>query len=78
LLKTILISQALRSNSNKWDLIKLKTPIRGRAPSSGQNGNVQNGGKYTNPISDKILIPKICKDFKKLDIKLIIQLNYGI
>ena len=38
-----LIAQALRLTVNKWGILKLKTSIRPKTLSKGQNGNLQNG-----------------------------------
>jgi hypothetical protein len=59
---------AVRSRINKWDLIKLQSFCKAkdtvkktkRPPRDWEN-------MFTNPTSDRRLIPNLCKEFKTLD-----------
>jgi hypothetical protein len=52
-------AQAKRSTINKWDFMKLKTFVRLRASSVGQNSRQQKEKIITNLTSDRRLISKI-------------------
>jgi len=64
------VVQTLRSTSDKWDLIKLKSFCKERRMSIRQNGNLHIGKKiFTNLTLNRGLISKIYKELKKLDSK---------
>jgi protoporphyrinogen oxidase len=61
------MSQALRSIIDKWDLMKQKSFYKAKDTSIGQICNLQFGKNvFTNLASDRVLISKIYKEFKKL------------
>jgi hypothetical protein len=41
------IMQALRSTTNKWDIVKMKSFCKAKVPSIGQNGSPQNGKRFS-------------------------------
>ena len=64
------MAQALRSTIDKWDLMKLKSFCKAKDTVNRTKWQPSNGEKFfTNPTSDRRLIFKIYKEFKKLDSK---------
>lgn len=62
-------AQVLKSIFNKWNLLKLETFCKEEL-SLEQNGSLQIGKRSSpNPTFYKVLISKIYKELKKLDIK---------
>ena len=41
------IKQALRPEINTWDLMKLKHSVKQKTPSIGQDGNPENGKRFS-------------------------------
>ena len=68
------VAQTIRESINTWDLLKLRSFCKAkdtviktkRHPTEWEN-------IFTNPTSDKGLISKIYKEFKKLDMKILIN-----
>ena len=61
------MAQALRSTIDKWDLIKLESFCKAKNIVDKTNLQPTDWEKiFTNPTSDRGLISKIYKDFKKL------------
>ena len=66
--------QAIRETMNKWDLLKLRSFCKTKDTVSKTKRLPSDWEKiFTNPSSDKGLIPKICKELKKLDTKTLIN-----
>jgi hypothetical protein len=62
------IAQALRSKTNKWDIMKLISLCKAKDTVNGTKRQPTEWEKIcTNPISDRGLIPKIYKELKELD-----------
>ena len=61
------VAQTLRSAINKWDLLKPRSFCKAKERVSKIKRQPTNWKKlFTNPISDRGLISKIYKEFKKL------------
>ena len=62
------IAYALRSRIDKWDLIKLQSFCKAKDTVKKTKWQPTNWEKiFTNPTSDRGLIPNIYKELKKLD-----------
>ena len=62
------LAQALRSTINKWDLMKLKSFCKAKDIVNRTKSQPTEWEKiFTNPTSDRGLIFKIYKEFRKLD-----------
>ena len=73
-LKRTPMAQALRSTTDKWNLIKLQRFCKAKDPISRAEWQSSDWERIlTNPTSDKGLISKIYKELKKLDINPIIH-----
>jgi hypothetical protein len=67
-LNRTLMAQALRSAIDKWDFMKLKTFCKSKDTVNRSEWQPIHWERiFTNPISDKGLISKIYKEFKKLN-----------
>jgi hypothetical protein len=67
-LKRTPMAQALRSTIDKWDLMKLKSFCKAKDTVNGSKWQPTDWEKiFLNAISDRELIPKIYKEFEKLD-----------
>ena len=64
------MSESISWSINKWDLLKLKRFCKAKDTVNRTKWQPSNGEKFfTNPTSDRRLIFKIYKEFKKLDSK---------
>ena len=64
------MSESISWSINKWDLLKLKRFCKAKDTVNRTKWQPSNGEKiFTNPTSDRGLIFKIYKEFKKLDTK---------
>ena len=64
------LSESISWSINKWDLLKLKRFCKAKDTVNRTKWQPSNGEKFfTNPTSDRRLIFKIYKEFKKLDSK---------
>ena len=64
------MSESISWSINKWDLLKLKRFCKAKDTVNRTKWQPSNGEKiFTNPTSDRGLILKIYKEFKKLDSK---------
>ena len=64
------MSESISWSINKWDLLKLKRFCKAKDTVNRTKWQPSNGEKiFTNPTSDRGLIFKIYKEFKKLDSK---------
>ena len=62
------MAYALRSRIGKWDLIKLQSFCKAKDTVVRTKRQPTDWEKiFTNPITDRGLISKICKELKKLD-----------
>ena len=62
------LSEIISWSINKWDLLKLKRFCKAKDTVNRTKWQPTNGEKiFTNPTSDRGLIFKIYKEFKKLD-----------
>jgi hypothetical protein len=62
------MAQALRSTIDKWDLMKLKSFCKAKDTVNKTKWQPTDSEKiFISPISDRELISKIYKEFKKLD-----------
>ena len=67
-------TQTIREAMNKWDLLKLRSFCKAKDTVSRTKRLPSAWEKiFTNPSSDKGLISKIYKEFKKLDTKTLIN-----
>ena len=64
------LSESISWSINKWDLLKLKRFCKAKDTVNRTKWQPSNGENiFTNPTSDRGLILKIYKEFKKLDSK---------
>ena len=64
------LSESISWSINKWDLLKLKRFCKAKDTVNRTKWQPTNGEKiFTNPTSDRGLIFKIYKEFKKIDSK---------
>ena len=64
------MSESISWSINKWDLMKLQRFCKAKDTVNRTKWQPSNGEKFfTNPTSDRRLIFKIYKEFKKLDSK---------
>ena len=64
------MSESISWSINKWDLLKLKRFCKAKDTVNRTKWQPSNGEKFfTNPTSDRRLIFKIYKEFKKLEYK---------
>ena len=68
-LNITLVSQTLRETINKWDLLKLKNFCKAKDMVKTKEQSTEWEKIFTNNTSDRGLISKIYKEFKKLVIK---------
>ena len=69
LLVRTLVAQTIRATMNKWDLLKLRSFCKAKDTVNKTKRQPTDWEKiFTNPTSDKVLISKIYKELKKLDI----------
>ena len=69
-LNTTPVAQTLRETINQWDLLKLRSFCKGKDTVNKTKRQSTEWEKiFTNLTSDRGLISKICKEFKKLIIK---------
>jgi hypothetical protein len=62
------MTQALRPNVDKWDLMELQSFCKAKDTVNGTNGQPTDWGRiFTNPASDRVLISKLYKELKMLD-----------
>ena len=61
------MAQALRSTVDKWDLMKLQSFCKARDTVIGKMATNRLGKDLQSPTSDKGLLSKIYKEFKKLN-----------
>jgi hypothetical protein len=61
------MAQALRSTVDKWDLMKLQSFCKARDTVIGKMAANRLGKDLQSPTSDKGLLSKIYKEFKKLN-----------
>ena len=62
------LSESISWSINKWDLLKLKRFCKAKDTVNRTKWQPTNGEKiFTNPTSDRGLIFKIYKEFKKID-----------
>ena len=68
------VAQTIREVMNKWDLLKLRSFCKAKDTVSKTKKLSSDWEKiFTNPASDKGLIPKIYKELKKLNTKTLIN-----
>ena len=69
-LHIILVAQTLRSTIKKWYLLKLRSLRKSKdIVNKTKRQPIKWEKIFTNPTSDRAVISKIYKEFKKLDIK---------
>ena len=67
-----LVAQTIRATMKKWDLLKLRSVYKAKDTVIKTKRQPTDWEKiFTNPATDKGLISKIYKEFKKLDIKIL-------
>ena len=71
-LRITAVAQTIRATMNKWDLLKMRSFCKAKDTVIKTKRQPTEWKKiFTNPTSDKGLISKIYKEFKKLDIKIL-------